>query len=443
MLGPILRVTGCNLMSKPGSRFRTLLNCGGVAQFLSWRAGLDGPISGGSAVAQDGARLTYPVVDTGQDRCYDNAREIAFPSPGADYFGQDAQYVGHSPLFTDHADGTVTGRITGLMWQKTPAARKYDQRDSEAYADKLRLAGHADWRLPTIKELFSLTDFRGNQHAGKPYLDTSVFDFEFPVATGNRPGTRGMDGQYALAIYYLGITTGRDRSSFGFNFAAGRIKSYPLRALRYVRRVRGNPRYGRNSFRDNRDGTVSDLATGLVWQQADSGRAMDWRESLRYADKFKLAGQGDWRLPNVKELQSIVDHGRAPSAQEACQRGAAIDPVFRVSETGSWFWSGRTHLGNGFGCYVCFGRAFSARKWRDERMDAQRGRSRAQRSEGRCQSLAAGTRSAGRRDSDQKLRALRAGRIGEAGSAVPGRAFGGLAVCSSSGSERRRQGVAR
>ena len=78
--------------------------------------------------------------------------------------------------------------------------------------------------------------------------------------------------------------------------------------------VRGNAGYATNSFADNGDGTVTDTATGLMWQQADDGVARDWGEALAYAEDLTLAGHGDWRLPNAKELQSIVDYSRSPGA---------------------------------------------------------------------------------------------------------------------------------
>jgi uncharacterized protein (TIGR03437 family) len=61
----------------------------------------------------------------------------------------------------------------------------------------------------------------------------------------------------------------------------------------------------RASFTDNGDGTVTDNHTGLMWQKADSGAPMTWDEALRYGEGLSLAGYDDWRVPNIKELQSI------------------------------------------------------------------------------------------------------------------------------------------
>lgn len=310
----------------------------------------------------------FTVVDTGLSRCYGALREIPFPGRGDRFFGQDAQYDGNQPAYQDNGDGTITDLNTGLIWQKTP---DFDTRRSwsEAmkYAEKLRLGGYRDWRVPTIKELFSLADFRGNIRSYTPYIDTHWFDFRYPPRSS---GLRDIDAQYWSSNQYVGTTMRGDLSTFGFNFADGRIKSYPVEFgrnpggrrpvfRRYVRCVRG-PAYGENDFVDNRDGTVTDRATGLMWMKYDSGKPMNWETALKYAEDLEYAGYDDWRLPNVKELQSIVDYGRAPDARSPSERAPAIDPIFNLTEDESWFWSSTTHIENGFGYYVCFGQGLSA-----------------------------------------------------------------------------------
>ncbi|MDP6044176.1 MAG: DUF1566 domain-containing protein [Phycisphaerae bacterium] len=314
-----------------------------------------------------------PVVDTAQVRCYSDRAEIAYPKAFGVYFGQDAQYQGNAPKYKNNGDGTVTDLVTGLIWQKTPDFVKRTHEDAAKYAAGLKLGGHGDWRVPTIKELFSLADFRGNMRTRTPYIDTKALDFVYPKASSGqsgRPGQRDMDGQYCSSTRYIGITMGRDRSAFGFNFADGRIKSYPLRARQYVRCVRGRKGYGENRFKSNGGGTVTDAATGLVWQLADSAKTMNWKQALAYAEGLKLAGRDDWRLPNVKELQTIVDYRFAPNAVDPKKRRAAIDPIFKLTETESWFWTGTTHIENGGGYYVCFGQGLSARKIRGKKMNA-------------------------------------------------------------------------
>ena len=60
-------------------------------------------------------------------------------------------------------------------------------------------------------------------------------------------------------------------------------------------------------FTDIGNGTIKDNYTGLVWQKIQSSNAMTWDEALAYAENLTLAGKSDWRLPNIKELQSLND----------------------------------------------------------------------------------------------------------------------------------------
>ena len=74
-------------------------------------------------------------------------------------------------------------------------------------------------------------------------------------------------------------------------------------------------------FVDNGDGTVLDNCTGLMWQQVTAPGAYTWTDALLYCDHLELGMNPEtdepydnWRLPNVRELQSIVDYGRAEPA---------------------------------------------------------------------------------------------------------------------------------
>ncbi len=209
-------------------------------------------------------------------------------------------------------------------------------------------------------------DFRGSSGRtvaeSRPYLDTRFFDF---VYGDEKKGERLIDAQYWSSTEYVGTTMGHNATVFGVNFADGRIKGYPRsipgRSVHFVRYVRGNPRYGINDFADPGDGTVTDRATGLMWQKADAGTPMDWQAALKYASGLSLAGHTDWRLPNAKELQSLVDYSRAPDATKTGARGPALDPIFQLTRSESCFWSSTTHLENhtcGFAVYLCFGQAF-------------------------------------------------------------------------------------
>ena len=101
----------------------------------------------------------------------------------------------------------------------------------------------------------------------------------------------------------------------------------------------------------------------MIWQKADSGKTLNWKQALAYAENLKLAGHDDWRLPNAKELQSIVDYTRAPDAADKSALGPALHPIFQLTDPESYFWTSTTHLegrpgrAGGQAVYVCFGQS--------------------------------------------------------------------------------------
>ena len=315
------------------------------------------------------------VVDTGQNTCYGTYGIIADPQPGQQFNGQDAQYQGLPMSYYDNGDGTVTDMGTGLMWQQDPGEKMY-RSQAVSGASSFRLAGYDDWRLPTIKELYSLIDFTGSTGMSAadsiPYINTDYFYFEYGDPS---LGERFIDAQFATSTEYVSTTMGGAATMFGVNFADGRIKGYPREKKTYfVLYVRGDRGYGVNDFVDNGDGTVTDRATGLMWMQMDSGffgvntsgdGGMNWEESLAWAEALEYAGFDDWRLPNAKELQGIVDYTRSPDTTGS----AAIDSVFVCStiidEGGGtnypFYWTGTSHLDGvqkgAAAVYVAFGEA--------------------------------------------------------------------------------------
>ncbi|HEY4613573.1 MAG TPA: DUF1566 domain-containing protein, partial [Bacteroidota bacterium] len=328
------------------------------------------------------ADTTYKVVDSRQILCYNNSTVIPTPSPGQSFYGQDANYTGNAPSYTDNSNGTVTDWVTGLMWQKSPDMdgngiinyndKMYFDR-ALAYADSFTLAGYNDWRLPTMKELYSLVMFYGAEPNPEapvgaiPFIDTSYFNFAYGDLSA---GERIIDAQYASSTIYVSTTMNGNRTMFGVNFADGRIKGYPADSAigkkYYVRYVRGDTTYGKNRYVYNGNGTITDSATGLMWMKNDNGTGILWENALSYAESLTYAGYTDWRLPNAKDLQSIIDYTRSP----AITNSAAIDTIFNSTQISNeagntdypFYWTSTTHLGaspmsNGTEAdYMCFGR---------------------------------------------------------------------------------------
>jgi len=325
----------------------------------------------------------YAIVDTAQDGFYDNTDDIPAPGTNDAFHGQDACYDGNQPAYLVSPDGlTVYDYNTGLTWTRShdwnddgdlDADDKMYQSAAVTYAATLNASeygGYSDWRLPSIKELYSLMDFRGtdpnveatDSSGLTPFIDDTVFEIGYGDIGA---GERLIDSQFATTTIYVDYVMGNQEAMFGLNLVDGRIKGYPTQnKTYYAYYCRGNTSYGINSFENNGDATITDHATGLMWAQGDSIVGMDWSNALTYAEGSTLAGHTDWRLPNTKELQSIVDYTRSPGTHGT----AAIDPGFACTQITNmaeqadypWYWSGTTHLKytgvDDQGSYVCFGR---------------------------------------------------------------------------------------
>jgi len=271
--------------------------------------------------------------------------------------------------FIDNGDGTVTDTCTGLMWQKQTADITGDHEvhdddftswwNAVAYCESLEFAGHDNWRLPTLIELLSIVDWTRFRPAINPiFLSTSEFYWSSTSV--------GTTNDYALGVSFeFGQLDESEKIAerWGGMVRAVRTAQPPrcgasrLPATGQTTTVAtgddgayqtGCPMEGR--FVDNGDGTVTDNCTGLMWQQetADmngdevitpwdpntgSPDATNWQQALQYCEGLTLGedGYADWRLPNIRELQSIVDYGRATPA---------TDPVFSTEP--AYYWSSST-----------------------------------------------------------------------------------------------------
>ncbi|HXN33330.1 MAG TPA: DUF1566 domain-containing protein [Polyangiaceae bacterium] len=93
--------------------------------------------------------------------------------------------------YTDNADGTVTDKVTQLVWQKLTPSMNYDRAAALAYCAGLSLGGHSDWRLPSVVELVSIVD-TGTYN---PSINAAIF-----------PGTPAV-GFYWSSTPYAGDST--------------------------------------------------------------------------------------------------------------------------------------------------------------------------------------------------------------------------------------------
>ena len=320
----------------------------------------------------------YKLPDTGQSFTYDeNGLLVEDVDEDSPYWGSDATVEGNALSYQDNGDGTVTDLNTGLMWQKTPDFTRYTYDEALEYVENLEIGGYDDWRLPTIKELYSLAYFNGEiipEGESHPYIDTDYFDFEYDHLL--------FAGQYWSSTTYVknGVQNYDEHGSllggFGFNFADGHIKSYETGYYFdgteiseddgimipgcYVRAVRGTTTLYDMDYTDNGDGTVTDNSTHLMWAQDDSIETMDWLEALEYANESELAGYSDWRLPNSKELESLVDYEKTDFPAINTDFFNTSVTEFDYVDDAYYVWTSTTQGDFKYSaCYVAFGQAWS------------------------------------------------------------------------------------
>ena len=215
--------------------------------------------------------VTYPIVDTGQGTCYDNSELIDCPAEGEAFYGQDAQYTGNEPSYTDNGDGTSP--TTSPVWcgHRSCQTHPCPGLTRRATANPLRSAASPTGDCPTSRNC-------GRSETSRPVGPGSIptTSISLAMALRARNSIRGR------ATTTWSIPKKRFKNvAFIVNDWTGHIKA--LDGNRFVRCVSGDE-YGINDFVDNGDGTITDNATGLMWAQDDSGEAMDWEAALAYAE---------------------------------------------------------------------------------------------------------------------------------------------------------------
>jgi uncharacterized repeat protein (TIGR01451 family) len=278
---------------------------------------------------------TGRIPDTGQTQCYNDTGVIPCPQSGEDFYGQDGNYLINPPSYTKlDAEGNdlpdsatswvmVRDNVTGLIWEvKTDDGSIHDKDDTYTWQDAQdvfitqvnaeRFGGYSDWRLPTPKELAAITILGSTD----PAADRAYF----PNCRSSNywsSSTLAYDTDYAWRVYLYN----------------GHVYYYYKTSHYYVRCVRGGPSPFSDHLILNKDGTVTDTATGLMWQQEDPGTTYNWQGALDQPEHLGLARYDDWRLPNARELQSIVEYS---------QYDPAIDTAYFPNCRSSYYWSGST-----------------------------------------------------------------------------------------------------
>jgi hypothetical protein len=313
------------------------------------------------------------VRETGQTGCFaTDGTPRACAGTGED--GQHRAGVAWpTPRFVDHGDGTVTDRLTGLIWLQDadcgdPPIVSWSNWQAildwvdDFNAGSTGCAGYAsgtygDWRLPNVRELESVVDYGQSDPAlpaGHPFVnvpwdeDAQVGTFssffmsssagpanpesDFLWTVSSRDGSvdlrfaNGLENPGAQAIWPVrGSTHGparvQDTGVRSDNcYATGGILM-PCPGTGQDGELQAGVSWPTPRFTDHGDGTVTDELTGLMWlKQRDclSG-GLTWQQSLDSVTAFNDTAVGcteyapqtytDWRMANNTELLSLHNYG--------------------------------------------------------------------------------------------------------------------------------------
>lgn len=318
---------------------------------------------------QSAVNATLSLAKTGQALCYDETGSVvSCTATGQDGEAQ-AGLSWPTSRFTNNADGTITDNLTDLIWLQDgnimPTRDAGWDTDGTVddgvvtwqhaldYVAKLNsesYLGATDWRLPNRNEIRSLANYGTVNNASE--LAVSGFN------------------NYARSYWTSTTNIGLPENAWSFNMVSGyvfvNLKSDFIDSLLHVLPVRGDSinalspvaktgqtlcydtagtimsclntgqdgalQLGVNlsspRFSTSIDGSVVDNFTNLAWSAdgklvvtrdagwdtdgASDDGAVTWQHALDYIGKLNsesYLGHTDWRLPNIVELQSLLQNG--------------------------------------------------------------------------------------------------------------------------------------
>ena len=191
--------------------------------------------------------------------------------------------------------GVVVDRVTGLVWQRALTEKFYTFQDAQRQCERLELAGHRDWRLPSRIELVSLLDTTRIQ----PSIDMAAF----PNTPIDWFWTASLAADNPSAAWYVYFY-------FGYPKTDDRTNSFSVRCVRSE-----HPPAPAGAHYDVHARDVLDLATGLRWQRTPAPKPLPFRAASDYCARLKLGAKSDakrnWRVPTLVELLTLIDEGAA------------------------------------------------------------------------------------------------------------------------------------
>jgi hypothetical protein len=224
-------------------------------------------------------------------------------------------------VYVVNADGTITDRVSGLIWEATVKGMTYAQPDAAVYC----ASKGAGWHLPTRIELVSLVDYT----VGAPGPTINAVFAGTPIGafwtSTLYAGDLGDAWAVGFDVGYSDYTLGSNPSLYVRCVRTPALTCYPTR------------------YEVQAGGLVTDRTTGLTWEQVNDPTEYSWTDA---AAECASKGAG-WRVPSLPELQTILDDARTYPA---------IDQSVFPNTPSDFFWTSSPEASGGTGAewYVDF-----------------------------------------------------------------------------------------
>lgn len=256
--------------------------------------------------------------------------------------------------FIEDQDGNLIDTMTGLMWPSALWQELYVESGLTSGTWDIALntytnytiGDYDDWHVPNLREFMSLLDY-GYQGANEDFW-TSTTDSNNSLqawAVNGRTGTEVLNKVISCKVlpvrYAYGLATAE----------VARTGAMPLNDYEEDpgedATLRNGVIWATTRFTDNGDGTVTDILTGLMWLQdaeATAATGAIWTNAVSTAAASTVGGYDDWRLPNVRELESLLDMS---------QSAPCLPSGHHFLNCNHRFWTSTTRAGQtGFAWYI-------------------------------------------------------------------------------------------
>jgi alpha-tubulin suppressor-like RCC1 family protein len=347
--------------------------CSNSGETIAFGPGLTGTYTSTTPLQLQSSWVRLPR--TGQTKCYNTSgTEITCAGTGQDGEIQ-AGVAWPDPRFTitycntsgpcanqgsdcdeDANNDVVTDNLTGLIWPRNgnPGNSKQLWNEAIDFANNFALCGYSDWHLPNVNELESLVNIAQSNQAG--WLNSQGFS---DVEASYYWSSTNLGVAWHLSMWYGTVSySDKANGNYVWPVRTGLVGcasvSLPKTGQTTSYRAGDDGDLGQGvswpspRFTDTGNGEVADNLTGLIWTKdanapgpsvCSPSAPKNWQGALEYVkclNTEKYLTRNDWRLPNRKELRSLMDYSvGAPSVSPG-------HPFINLQNT-YYYWSSNTY----------------------------------------------------------------------------------------------------